>query len=141
MWSCDQSLVTPVFLWEKLSKPQFYKGLTRKTNFFEKCSWFKFINFELALDMTLKFYTSVAKGLKLKVRNILVLIPTFRNYRRKTGCVCVYGGGGEGERGEFVPFKELLKMDDDSSYEKPVVHYKLSQTSNMELFAKIGNEF
>ena len=27
--------------------------------------------------MTLKFYTSVAKGLKLKVRKILGMIPTF----------------------------------------------------------------
>ena len=40
--------------------------LTRKTNSFEDCSWFKFNNMELELGVTLKFYTSVAKGLKLK---------------------------------------------------------------------------
>ena len=31
MYSCDQSLVTEAFLWEKLSQPQFYNDLTRKT--------------------------------------------------------------------------------------------------------------
>ena len=38
MWSCDQSLVTLAFLWEKLSQPQVYKDLTRKTAFFEGLS-------------------------------------------------------------------------------------------------------
>ena len=33
MWSCDQSLVTPAFLQEKLSQPQYYKDLARRTNF------------------------------------------------------------------------------------------------------------
>ena len=32
---------------------------------------------ELALSMTLKFYTSVTKGLKLKIRKFLRIIPTF----------------------------------------------------------------
>ena len=45
-----------------------YKDLTRRNNFFEGCSWFKFNNLGLALGMALKCYTSVAKGLKLKVR-------------------------------------------------------------------------
>ena len=45
--------------------------------FFEGWSWFKFNNLGLALGMTLKFYTSVAKGLKLKVRKLWGLIPTF----------------------------------------------------------------
>ena len=31
----------------------------------------------LVLDMNLQFYTSVAKGLKLKVRKFWGLIPTF----------------------------------------------------------------
>ena len=35
--------------------------------------------------MTLKFCTSVAKGLKLKVRNSWGLIPVCRGYRGKTG--------------------------------------------------------
>ena len=38
---------------------------------------FKFDNLGLALGANLEFYTSVAKGLKLKVRNFVGLIPTF----------------------------------------------------------------
>ena len=45
------------------SSPQFHKDLNRKTTFFEGWSWFKFNNLGLTLGMTLKFYTSVAKGL------------------------------------------------------------------------------
>ena len=77
MCSCDQSLVTLAFLWEKLSQPQFYKDLTRKTAFFEGWSWFKFNNLRLALGTKLKFYTNVTKGLKSKVRKFWWLIPTF----------------------------------------------------------------
>ena len=51
--------------------------MTRKTAFFEGWSWFKFNNLGLALDMNLKFYTSEAKGLKLKVRMFYGLVPTF----------------------------------------------------------------
>ena len=51
--------------------------MTRKTYFFEGCSWFKFNNSRLAPGMTLKFYTSVTKDLKLKVRKFWRLIPTF----------------------------------------------------------------
>ena len=40
-------------------------------------SWFKFIDLGLALGMKLKFYTSVAKRLKLKVRKFWGLNPTF----------------------------------------------------------------
>ena len=41
------------------------------------CSWLKFNNLELAPVMVLKFYISVAKGLKLKVGMFFGLIPTF----------------------------------------------------------------
>ena len=51
--------------------------LTRKIYFFEGSSWFKFNNLGLALGMALKFYTSVAKGLKLKVTNFGGIIPMF----------------------------------------------------------------
>ena len=61
MWLCGQSLVTLAFLWEKLSKPQFWKGLTRKTNFFQGCPWFKFNNLRVELGVALKFYTSMTK--------------------------------------------------------------------------------
>ena len=63
MWSCDQNLATLSFLWEN--------------DFFEGWSWFKFNNLGLALRANLKFYTSVAKRLQLKVRNFRGLIPTF----------------------------------------------------------------
>ena len=92
MWSCDQSLVTLSFLREKLSQPQFYKDLTRKSTIFDGWSWFKFSNLRLGLSMALKFYTSVAKESRLKFRKILGLIPTFveatgKNIRRiKASC-------------------------------------------------------
>ena len=72
MCSYDQSLVTIAFLREKLSQL-----LIRKATFFEGWSWFKFNNLGLAPGTSLKFYTSVAKGLKLKVRKSSGLIPTF----------------------------------------------------------------
>ena len=51
--------------------------MTRKTAFFEGWSWFKFNNLGLALGTNLKFYTSLSKGLKLKVRKFWGLILTF----------------------------------------------------------------
>ena len=75
--SCDQSFVTLVFLWEKLSQPQFYKDLTRKAAFFEELFWFKFNSLELVLSTNLKFYISPAKVLKLKLRKFWGLIPTY----------------------------------------------------------------
>ena len=51
--------------------------MIRKTAFFEGWPWFKFNNLGLALGMNLKFFTSVAKGLKLKVRKFQGLVPTF----------------------------------------------------------------
>ena len=44
------------------------EGFGQKNQFFEEWSWFKFIHLELALGVDLKFYTSVAKKLELKVR-------------------------------------------------------------------------
>ena len=83
MCPCDQSLVTLAFLWEKLSQPQFYKDLTRKTAFFLGWSWFKFNNLGLVLCANLKFYTTVEKGLKLKVRKFWGLTPTFVEVTRE----------------------------------------------------------
>ena len=51
--------------------------MTRKTNFFERLCWFKLNNLRLALGVTLKFYITVVKGLKLKVKNVSGLIITF----------------------------------------------------------------
>ena len=51
--------------------------MTRKTAFFEGWSWFKFNNLGVAIGTNLKFYTSLSKGLKLKVGKFWGLIPTF----------------------------------------------------------------
>ena len=51
--------------------------MTRKTAFFEGWSWIKFNNLGPALDKNLKFYTSLAKGLKLKVKKFWGLVSTF----------------------------------------------------------------
>ena len=50
---------------------------TLRDSTYEGWSWFKFNNLGLALGTSLKFYTSVAKGLKLKVEKFLGLIPMF----------------------------------------------------------------
>ena len=68
---------TVAFLRKKLPEPEFYKGLIRKTTFFEGWFWFNFNNLLLALSIALKFYTNVAKVLKVKVRKFLKLIPMF----------------------------------------------------------------
>ena len=45
-----------------------YKDLARETTIFDGLSWFMFNNLGLELGITLKFYTSVAKGFELKLR-------------------------------------------------------------------------
>ena len=60
-----------------MGQPRFYKDLTKKPNFFERFCWLKFNNLRLGLGMALKFYTSVTKGLKLKIRKFYGLIRTF----------------------------------------------------------------
>ena len=51
--------------------------MTRENSVFEGRAWFKFNNLGLARGMALKFYTSMTKVLKLKVRKFWGLIPTF----------------------------------------------------------------
>ena len=51
--------------------------MTRKIAFFEEWPWFNFNNLGLALGTNLKFCTSVAKGLKLKIRKFLGPNPRF----------------------------------------------------------------
>ena len=53
------------------------QGFDQKNRFFEAWSWFKFNNMGLALVTNLKFYTSLSKGLKLKVKQFWGLILTF----------------------------------------------------------------
>ena len=55
--------------------------MVRKTAFFEPRLWFKFNNLGLVLDMNLKFYTNLAKGLKLKTRRFWGLVPMFVEVR------------------------------------------------------------
>ena len=65
--------------------------MARKTAFFEGWSWFKFNNLGLALSISLKFYSSVAKKLILKFRKFWELVPTFLEV---TGGKPIVGGGG-----------------------------------------------
>ena len=53
------------------------QGFELKNSFFEEWPWFKFNNLGLALGMALKFYTNVAKRLKLKIRKFWDLLSTF----------------------------------------------------------------
>ena len=57
--------------------------MTRKIAFFERWSWFKFNNLGLALGTNLKFCTSVAKRLKLRVRKFWGPNPTFVEVSRE----------------------------------------------------------
>ena len=112
MWSCDPSLVTLAFLWEKLSYTQFYKDLSKKDAFFEGWSWFKLNNYGLALGMDLKFYTSLAKGLKLKGWKFWGLIYTFAEVTEEK---LVQGGG------LLAPTSPILNRVNESIiiYKKP----------------------
>ena len=76
--------------------------MTRKTYFFEGWSWFKFNNLGLTLGTNLKLYTSVAKGVKLKVRQFFVLIPTFAKVTKEK----LVGGGVGGGRLFCLPHPE-----------------------------------
>ena len=58
--------------------------MNRKTTSLEGWSWFKFNNLGLTLGMVLKFYTIVAKELKLKVKKFWGLIPTFEEVSGET---------------------------------------------------------
>ena len=85
--SHDSNYIMDVVMW-----PKFYNSsicireviitsilmdLTRKTAYCEGWSWFKFNNLGLAIGTKLKFYTSLSKGLKLKIRKFWGLTPTF----------------------------------------------------------------
>ena len=59
--------------------------MNRKNNFFDECCWFKFNNLGLALSMTLTFYTSLSKGLKLSQKVLRANCYVCRSYREKTG--------------------------------------------------------
>ena len=79
--SRDSNYVVDVVMWLKfgnssISTKEFMIASSLQ-GFEQKNSWFKFNNLRLTLGANLKFYTSVAKELKLKVRKFWGLIPTF----------------------------------------------------------------
>ena len=85
--SGHSNYIVDVFMWPKFSNcsismrdvitMSILEGFDQKNRFFERWPWFEFNNFGLALGTSLKFYTSVTKGLKLKVRTFCGLIPMF----------------------------------------------------------------
>ena len=85
--SHDSNYIVDVFMWPKFGNSSISMteviatsilwGFDQKNCFFEGWSWFRFNNLGLALGANLKFYTSVAVGLKLKVRKLGRPILTF----------------------------------------------------------------
>ena len=68
MWSCDQILVSySIIFMTEVIIGQITYGFVQKADF-EGWSWFNVNNLGLALGMALKFYSNVAKRLKLKVK-------------------------------------------------------------------------
>ena len=66
-----------------MKKVQFYKHLSRKTDFFEVWSSFKFSCLGLLPGMALKFYESVAKRFKLNFKVLRAKFYVWRNCRGK----------------------------------------------------------
>ena len=91
--SRGSNYIVDVFMWPKFDNSSIsmreviitsiLKRFDQKNRFFEGCSWFKFNNLELVLDMNLKYYTSVAKELNIKVGKFWGLTPTFVEVRGK----------------------------------------------------------
>lgn len=81
IWSCDQNLVALWFLWEKFIT-SILQWFDQKT-FFEWWSWFKFNTLGLVVSVAFKFYKSVAKVIKLKMRTFWGLNPAFGEANRE----------------------------------------------------------
>ena len=98
--SGDSSHIVNVVMWIKFGNPSitmrelvincFYKNLTKKINFFEGCSWFKFKSLGLTPGMALEFYISVAIELNLKVRKFSGLITTFAEITGERGNILCF---------------------------------------------------
>ena len=65
---CDSNYIVDVVVWPKFSNSSISMREVTITSFFWGVPSIKFNNLGLALVMALKFYNSVAKGLKLKVK-------------------------------------------------------------------------
>ena len=79
--SHDSHYIVDVLMWPKFGNSSISMREVITTSilqgFFEGWSWFKFNNLGVALGTNFKFYTSVTKGLKLKVTKFGGLNPTF----------------------------------------------------------------
>ena len=106
--SHDSIYIMDVVMWPKFGSSSicirvyhtlnFIRIWPKKTAFFDRWSWFKFNNLGLARGTKLKFYTSLSKGSKLKVRKFFGLISyVCRSYREKTG-----------RGGAFLPLSPIL---------------------------------
>ena len=83
----ESSYIVDVVMWPRFGNSRIsireviiisvLKEFAIKTTFLKRWSCFKFNTFEEPLGMTLKFYTSVEKGLNLKDKRFLGLIPMF----------------------------------------------------------------
>ena len=101
MWSCDHILVGySSIVMRKVIISQIIYGFVQKADF-EGWSWFNVNNLGLALDMALKFYSSVTKRLKLKVKKC---------------CGKLEGGGGL----PFPPPRILNSVKNDLADSRPV---------------------
>ena len=101
----------------------FMMDLTWIAAIFEGWSWFKFDNFGLALVTALKFYTSVAKGLNLKVRMFCRLIPMF-----------VEVTGEKLVRGVFFPFPSRIRL----IFHLSIVSVRSNIIWSLEILCSIG---
>ena len=85
--SRDSIYIVNVFMWPKSGNSSMsmreiiiisiLKGFDQKNLFFERWSCFRFNNLGLELGIALQFYTSMATGLKLKVRKFWGLTAMF----------------------------------------------------------------
>ena len=85
--SSESNYIDHVVMWPKFVNNSIFmrqviitsilKEFHPKNHFFEGYPWFKFNYLRLALGMGFKFSISMIKSLKLKVRKLLGLIPTF----------------------------------------------------------------
>ena len=69
----------------------FIRICPKKNIVFEDCTLFKFNNFGLPPGMTLRFYTSMAKGLTLKVKKFVRLGSTFVEVTGKNWLGVIFG--------------------------------------------------
>ena len=108
-----------LFMWPKFGNPSMFireviitSILTRKPNFFEGYSWFRFYNLGLALGIVLKYLQQCGKRVKTKLQKVFEASSyVCRNYRRKTGRgpFCTSPPSPILNRAKFIPKLSLIK--------------------------------